>query len=119
MSFPSLLLLSPHTCLSWILRACFVRVFLFCVLFLYHSMGVSHLMGCSSGDRLPMITVAFVNGDTHQAFPPLPQQFVHLCNIQQSMLLRAGMMFWCNGSLWASCGGIWMEFNDMGYTRSH
>lgn len=70
--FPSLLLLFPHTCLGWILRAYLVRVFLFYLLLLYYSMGAAHLMGCSSGNRLPVITVAFVSGDTHQALPPPP-----------------------------------------------
>lgn len=31
-------------------------------------MGVTHLLGGSSGNRFPMV----VNGDTHQALPPLP-----------------------------------------------
>lgn len=60
---PSLFLF-PHTCLGWFLRAYFVRVFLSHLLFLYYSMGVAHLMRCSSANRLLMVTVAFVKGGT-------------------------------------------------------
>ena len=72
MCFPSFLLLFPHICLGWISRACFVRVFLFHLLFLYYSMGAAQLMGCSSGDRSPAIAAAFGSGERRQALPPPP-----------------------------------------------
>lgn len=93
--FPSLLLLFPHTCLGWILRAYFVKVFLFYLLFLYYSVGAAHLMGCSSGNRLPMISVAFISGDTHQALPPLSLSGSFTSTISNS--LCSWELEWCFG----------------------
>lgn len=99
--FPSLLLLFPHTCLGWISKAYFVRVFLFLPSSSLPQHGVAHLTGCSSGNRLPVITVAFVNSDTHQALPPPPLSssftsavFNNLCSWE---------LEWCFGVMEA-CG---------------
>lgn len=115
----SLLLLLPHTCLGWILRAYFVRVYLLYLIFFFTTARVAYLMEHSSGNRLPVITVAFVNGDISGSPTSATQPFMHFWGIQQFVLLRAGMMFWYNGSLWASHRDIWMEFNDIVCTRSH
>lgn len=73
----SSILVFPHTCLGWILRTSFVRGFLSYLIFLYYNRWVAHLVGCTSGNRLPMITFAFVSGDTQQALlpPPLSNSF--------------------------------------------